>query len=120
MSNWAQSVKDQLRNDSNQPLSILEDLVEDGCNFVDDFLSRFNSHQLGPTTELVKTPSRRHNSTRRTRAAVAAAQKSAAKIKKINDVSCRFIYLYLVYSIFYRMSLMIIIILSKRMIVIVM
>lgn len=88
--NWATNIQSKIQQDAQQPLSILEDLVEDGCNFVDDFLSRFNSTQLAPTTELVKTPSRRHGSTRRTRAAIAAAQKSAKKIHQINEV--RFVY----------------------------
>ncbi|TIA98808.1 hypothetical protein E3P96_03080 [Wallemia ichthyophaga] len=83
--NWATNIQSKIQQDAQQPLSILEDLVEDGCNFVDDFLSRFNSTQLAPTTELVKTPSRRHGSTRRTRAAIAAAQKSAKKIHQINE-----------------------------------
>ncbi|TIB75324.1 hypothetical protein E3Q16_00799 [Wallemia mellicola] len=83
--NWATNIRSKIEQDAHQPLNILEDLVEDGCNFVDDFLSRFNSTQLAPTTELVKTPSRRQNSTRRTRAAIAAAQKSAKKIQQINE-----------------------------------
>lgn len=88
--NWATNIRSKIEQDAHQPLNILEDLVEDGCNFVDDFLSRFNSTQLAPTTELVKTPSRRQNSTRRTRAAIAAAQKSAKKIQQINEVCSRF------------------------------